>query len=310
MTKVRIMAFITGLLILSAATVIKAQDAATQLTPTGAQTDEQQQKEKEAAEKKATALLEQIVGEVQLLKLPENRIRVQIAAADMLWKRNEARARSMFSLAGDGVAEMMRSTDGNSQRWAGQLRQELVLTAAQHDAALAYQLLATTQSLTPAPDAANNFRRPSPDANLEQNLLARVAAIDPKLAAQKVEEALASGQYPNTLPQVISALQSQDKEAATKLTAKVVSKLQSENMLANVQAATLALSLLRSAARLPQAARKPLRTSSCRSSNSNSAMTSRATSSNIARARARRGGFQGLDEHGNRCGVQSRTPAA
>jgi hypothetical protein len=47
------------------------------------------------------------------------------------------------------------------------------------------------------------------------------------------------------LPQVISSLESQDKEAATKLTAKVVSKLQSENMLANVPAETLALSLLR-----------------------------------------------------------------
>jgi hypothetical protein len=244
MTKVRITAFITGLLILSAATVIKAQDPAPQLT-TDAQTDEQKQKEKEAGEKKAAALLEQIVGEVQLLKLPENRIRVQIAAADMLWKRNEARARSMFSLAADGVAEMMRSTDGNMQRWAAQLRQELVLTAAQHDAALAYQLLATTQSLTPTPNPTNNFRRPSPDANLEQNLLARVAAIDPKLAAQKAEEALTNGQYPNTLPQVLSALQLQDKEAATKLTAKVVSKLQSENMLANVQAETLALFLLR-----------------------------------------------------------------
>jgi hypothetical protein len=254
MTKVRITTFVTGLLILfSGVTVIKAQDPSSQLTPTDAQTDEQKQKEKEAAEKKATALLEQIVGEVQSLKLPENRIRVEIAAGDLLWKRNEARARSLFSLAGDGVAEMMRSTDANMQRWAAQLRQEVVLTAAQHDAALAYQLLATTRSATP--DAANNspgardlnmrFRGPSPDFNLEENLLARVAAIDPKLAAQKVEEALTNGQYPNTLAQVLSALQPQDKEAATKLTAKVVSKLQSENMLSNVQAETLALNLLR-----------------------------------------------------------------
>src|SRR5258705_9768432 len=134
MTKVRNLAFITGLLILSAVTVIRAQDTATQPTSTGAQADEQQQKEKEAAEKKATALLEQIVGEVQLLKLPENRIRVQIAAADMLWKRNESRARSMFSVAAEGVAEMMRSSDVGPQRWTGQLRQELVLSAAQHDA--------------------------------------------------------------------------------------------------------------------------------------------------------------------------------
>ena len=93
MTKVRIAAFFTGLLILSAASVTRAQDPASQPTPADAQTDEQKQKEKEASEKKATALLEQIVGEVQLLKLPENRIRVEIAAGDLLWKRNEARAR-------------------------------------------------------------------------------------------------------------------------------------------------------------------------------------------------------------------------
>jgi hypothetical protein len=243
MTKLRTTAFIIGLLIFSTATGIKAQDAVSSQTPTDAQAAEQKQKEQEAAEKQATALLEQIVGEVQMLKLPENRIRVQIAAADMLWKRNEARARSMFSLAGDGVAEMMRSTDLASQRWAAQLRQEVVLTAAQHDAALAYQLLATTQSPTPATDT--NSRRPSPDANLEQNLLARVAATDPKLAARKVEEALTAGQYPSTTAQVLTALRLQDKEAATKLTGKVVSKLQSENMLANPQAQVLAFFLLR-----------------------------------------------------------------
>lgn len=245
MTKVRIRAFIAGLLILSGGIVVQAQEPAAQTTPADALTEQQKLKEKEALEKKATTLLDQIVGEVQLLKLPENRIRVEIAAGDLLWKRNEARARSMFSLAADGIAEMMRSTDGSAQRWAAQLRQEVVLTAAQHDAALAYQLLATTRSFTPVPDTGNNFRRPSPDSNLEENLLARVAAIDPKLAAQKIEEALGKGQYPNTLAQVLAALQPQDKEAATKLTAKVLSKLQSENMLANVSAQTLALNLLR-----------------------------------------------------------------
>ncbi len=247
MLKLRISVFISSVLItLSAAVAIKAQDP---VTPADPQSDEQKQKEKEASEKKATALLDQIVGEVPMLKLPENRIRIEIAAGDLLWKRNEARARSMFSVAADGVAEMMHSTDGNTQRWAAQLRQEVVLTAAQHDAALAYQLLATTRSLTPAPDTASNFRRPSPDSNLEENLLARVAALDPKLAAQKIEEALAKGQYPNTLGQVLAQLQPQDKDAATKLTAKVVSKLQSENMLTNVQAENLALNLLRAGPR-------------------------------------------------------------
>src|SRR5688572_9956743 len=244
MRRVRFTHLVIGLVFLFSAAVVRPQDPA-QITSGDLQTDEEKQKEKEASEKKATALLEQIVGEVQLLKLPENRIRVEIAAGDLLWKHNESRARSLFSLAGERVAEMMRSTDGNTQRGAAQLRQEVVLTAAQHDAALAYQLLATTRSLTPPTETGNTFRRPGPDFNLEETLLARVAAIDPKLAAQKVEEALAKGQYPNTLAQVLAKLTPQDKEAAARLTAKVVSKLQSENMLANAQAQALALNLLR-----------------------------------------------------------------
>ena len=35
--------------------------------------------------RKAIALLEQVVTESQTMKLPENRIRVQISAGDMLW---------------------------------------------------------------------------------------------------------------------------------------------------------------------------------------------------------------------------------
>lgn len=251
MNLVRVTAFIIGLFILSAAPVIKAQDTASPLTPTNAQSEEEKQKQEEL-EKKATALLEQIVGQVQLLKLPENRIRVQTAAADLLWKRNEERARSLFSLAGDGVAEMTRSTDGNLQRSAVQLRQEVVLTAAQHNAPLAYELLARTRSLTPPSETDNNFRRRGFDNDLEENLLARIAAIDPKLAAQKVEEALVKGQYPNTLVQVLAGLESQDKEAASKLTAKVLSKLQSENILGNVQAQMLAMNLLRAGPRPAQ----------------------------------------------------------
>jgi hypothetical protein len=254
MTRLRFTHLVIGLVLLFSAAVVRPQDPA-QTTTGDVQTDEEKQKEKEAAEKKATALLEQIIAEVQLLKLPENRIRVQITAGDVLWKRNEVRARSMFLLAADGVAEMMRSADGNMQRRAAELRQEVVLTAALHDASLAYQLLATTRSLTPAAATGNDFRRrPSPDFNLEENLLARVAAIDPKLAAQKVEEELAKGQYPNTLPQIIARLQTQDKEAASKLSAKVVGKLQTENMLANVQAQTLALNLLRAGPVSPQTA--------------------------------------------------------
>ena len=64
----------------------------------------EQEEEKVKVESKAVTLLEQVVSEAQALKLPENRVRVQIAAGDMLWARNQARARGLLSDAGAAIA--------------------------------------------------------------------------------------------------------------------------------------------------------------------------------------------------------------
>src|SRR4030095_14889860 len=113
------------------------------------------------------------------LRLPENRISVQINSADLLWDRNQGRARSLFTGASDALAELIRNTVPNDQRPVrnqtrslGQLRQDLVLNAARHDARLAYQLLATTRP--PAPPSTTEVRNPNrPDSEdaLEQALL-------------------------------------------------------------------------------------------------------------------------------------------
>ena len=252
MKKLRIHFSIISLaFVLFAAPVNRAQTPAAVAPATDASqpTDDEKQKEKEALEKKATALLEQILNDVQMLKLPENRLRVQIAAGDLLWKRNESRARSMFSLAGEGIAELMRNQDNNSRRASGQLRQELVLTAALHDAQLAYQLVATTKTPVAPGDSDPNNRRGNSDASIEQSLLALVARTDPKLAAQKAEEALEKDQFPITLTRVLAELQTKDKEAFTKLSERVVGKLLTANMLSNSESGALALSLLQAGPR-------------------------------------------------------------
>jgi hypothetical protein len=236
-------------------------------------TEEQQQKEKAEKEKKAYALLEQTVDEAQLLRLPENRIRVQVGAADLLWEHNEGRARNLFALAAEGVAEMMRSTSANPapdvrrgpnrNRTGEQLRQELVLAVARHDATLAYQLLAATRPLT-TPTDSGNLRFGSED-NLEERLLAQVAALDPRLALQNAEQMLDKGQYSRSLAQVLAQLRAKDKDAADKLEDKLVKRLQSVNMLSTADAGTLALSLLRPG---PRAAESDNSTSASSSNNS------------------------------------------
>lgn len=226
------------------------QTATAQPTPDPAQ----QQEEKLKLERKATVLLDQVVTEAQGLKLPENRVRVQITAADMLWERSEARARGLFSDAAMVLGQMMLDadrTDREDVQTLNQLRQELVLTAARHDAELAYQMLRSTQSVTANNSAGNGRRFPAdPQNNLEQNLLAAIAASDPKVAYQKASESLDKGEYPTALGRVLAQLQAKDPEAFQKLSDKTLGRLGSDSLLSSPGASSLAMSLLRTGPRV------------------------------------------------------------
>ena len=237
-------------LVLACAGFAGAQDATSQ-SATAQQTPDaqQQQEEKLKLENKATALLDQVVTEAQSLKLPENRIRVQIAAGDMLWDRSAARARGLLVDAGAILGQMMLDadrTDRSELQTLNQLRQDLVLTAGRHDAELGYQLLRSTQQQPSAAGNAGGGRRAIPDqqGNLEQSLLATIAANDPKVAYQKAAEALDKGEYPTAVSSILWQLQKKDPESFKKLSEKTLSRLGSDNLVATREAATLAMSLL------------------------------------------------------------------
>ena len=223
---------------------------------------EELEKAKAEKEKNAYRLLDQVIDESQSLRLTENRVRVQITAADALWEKNPGRARSIFAMAGEGVAELgrapqstsnRRNENANQERRAFQLRQELVLAVAKHDAQLAYQLLASTKPATPVAQNPNEQRLPRPqfnsEDNLEQILLGRIAALDPKLAAQNAEQMMEKGQFPRSIGEVINQLYGQDAEAAQKLADKTVKRLASANFLTNNEAAILAQSMLNAGVR-------------------------------------------------------------
>ncbi len=227
---------------------------------------EELEKEKADRATKAYRLLDQVIDEAQSLRLTENRVRVQIIAADILWDQNQGRSRSLFAMAADGVAELGRyqspipirggvPSDGmgftfqggigpRNNRSVAQLRQDLVLTVARHDATLAYQLLAATKPPVPPQNDQRGPRNLSSEENLEQALLARISSLDPKLAAQNAEQMMDKGQFPRTLPEVLNHLQRQDPEAAAKLADKTVKKIQATNILTNNEANSLAQMLI------------------------------------------------------------------
>jgi hypothetical protein len=247
------------LLLVSVVSVV-AQDATSQTATAQQSPDPQQQQEEKAKlEKKALALLEQVVTDSQGLKLPENKLRVQIAAADMLWDKNAARARGLLTDAGAMLGQMMvevNRSDRDDMMTINQLRQELVLTAGRHDADLGYQLLHSTQpppqqqtqqGLTQGPGRGNRpqvfFDQPGGN-NLEQQLLATVATTDPKYAYQKAIESLDKNEFPPSLNRILTQLQTKDQELFKKLSDKTLNRLASDSLLGSGQATSVAMSLL------------------------------------------------------------------
>ena len=72
---------------------------------------DEQKKVHEERERKAAAIVEEVIKETQSLKLPENRIRIQIALTDVLWPRSEQRARALSKTRSRGsVRSLRRST--------------------------------------------------------------------------------------------------------------------------------------------------------------------------------------------------------
>jgi hypothetical protein len=241
------------ILLMASAAAAFAQDATSQTATAQQPPDPQQQQEEKAKlEKKAMALLEQVVTDSQGLKLPENKIRVQIVAADMLWDKNATRARGLLTDAGSMLGQVMLEadrTDRDDMMAVNQLRQDLVLTAGRHDAELGYQLLRSTQQQTPVqttsagPGRNRQFMFDQSTA-LEQMLLTTVASTDPKFAYQKAIEALDKNEFPTSLARILTQLQGKDADLFKKLSDKTLNRLASDSLLASTQASSVAISLL------------------------------------------------------------------
>ena len=65
-------------------------------------------------ERQALALLDEVATEAQTLRLAENRIRIQAIAADLLWTRDEDRARAFFKEAIGNLNQLANNFDADN----------------------------------------------------------------------------------------------------------------------------------------------------------------------------------------------------
>ncbi len=234
------------------------------LVPAQAQTpqdqspiDQQQKQQKELEmkkelERKTFLLLDEVIGSAASLKLPENRALVLSSAADLLWPRDEKRARALFKDALNNLnstAIRFNSKMTDEQRRAYQMytqqRTEILQMIARRDIDLALELLRASRLPTvPVTAAGMETKLPDEDMRLEQSLAAQVAANDPKRALQMAEDSLAKGLSLDLL-NLLAHLNDKDKELAGRFVGDIVSKLRSESLTTNPEAVWVAVMLLR-----------------------------------------------------------------
>ncbi|MDQ3258864.1 MAG: hypothetical protein M3R15_34200, partial [Acidobacteriota bacterium] len=199
-------------------------------------------------EKQAVALLDEVATEAQTLKLVENRIRLQMMIVDLLWPRDEERARALFKQLTAELAEMLTGASDmsdpnvhNSAQMVMQFRHELLNVMSKRDPKLALEFLRATrqpQINYHGPD----YRAPDQELMLEMTLAAQVAARDPGEAVRMIEEGLSKGVTSGML-NVLSQLQRQDPAAAAKVTDQIINRLRPEEFGIDHEMTNVALNL-------------------------------------------------------------------
>ena len=217
--------------VLTLCLLILSTSAAAQLPQTEKkESEEEKAKARKEVERKALALLDETLEGAQVLKLAENRAALRLQAADLLWPRDEKRARALFRDAAADLASVKPGGDserGGRAYWmAMQLRSQLVYTAAARDGQLALELLKESR---PVSEEGSNSQWGDPDMELrlEQSVTALAAESDPKAALRLAEESLDKGVTYGVLG-LLDKLRRKDSEAATKLAGKIVEKLRGE----------------------------------------------------------------------------------
>lgn len=231
--------FLIFLLITS---IVHAQTASRETSTASADA----KKAREERDKKAFALVDQIIRESESLRLPENRIRINIALADSLWPRDEKRARLLFKQALAALSEVTAAAaDTNDREYLPQLpqqlRQEILQVAGNHDPALALEFLRATR---PASPRSQPYSQPNYEAQLEMRLAMQVADKNPKEALAVAEDSLKLG-LGQEATSLLYNLNSRDKAAGETFLNDILKQIRSGESSKSQAAPYIALTLLR-----------------------------------------------------------------
>jgi hypothetical protein len=214
--------------------------------------DREAAEKKEAVEKKALALVDETVKEIASLRLADNRIRMFALAGDVLWEKDEKRARVLFKQAMSGFADIPEPAKPGSSdhlvitqnmslmQYRAQLRQEVVQMIARRDAKLARDFLRETKTAPMNPGGYDE------ELQWELGLASQIATTEPKQALQIAEESLEKG-LSHELVGLYFKLKPKEDEAAEKLLSGIMKMLKTADLAEDPMSAGFAFALLQAA---------------------------------------------------------------
>lgn len=188
----------------------------------------EEQKRKQELERKTLLLLDEVVAASSSLKLPENRIFILGSAANLVWRHDVKRARSLFWEAINtlNVAPTPKTSSNERSNNTAYfetygLRSEILNMVARRDPQLALEMLHASRQTTP------EFADPNwiaSEQGLEQQIAAVAAESDPKRGLQLARESLSKGVSLQLLS-LLYHLNQNDPELGTKFAGEVVDKI-------------------------------------------------------------------------------------
>jgi len=167
----------------------------TQTAKTPSQNTAEANKAREERQKKLLSLLDEIIQQTRSLKLPENRVRIQISLAGSLWPIDEKRARVLFKDAEQSFLEIRAALETGDpeliqlNQMPESLRQEIVGAEANCDPKMAVDFLRATRDLTSRPQYSGH----NVEAQLQMRVATQIVSKDPDLALSIAEDSLKLG---------------------------------------------------------------------------------------------------------------------
>jgi hypothetical protein len=200
-----------------------------------------------AREKQAFELLVTIAEGIPSLRAFENRIYLANAVADLLWSKDEKRARALFETVTREMVSAVAAFDASDQEHYNNLgmiqqqRQETIARMARHDPEMAMTFLRATR----LPLASESVQHRANEIQLELNLAGLIAEKDPAQALRLARSALRRG-VPYAVVQLLSQIDAKDRNSARSLHGEIVDQLKSEDFSRNHEVVNTAWNLLTS----------------------------------------------------------------